>query len=85
MQDISDEELDRFILTRLRILGVDLDVLPPEDPLAPADQRRVLSSARSFLRSTPAVIHGLDLGMEGSPPEVYPVAGGNRARGEGGS
>jgi hypothetical protein len=59
--DLSDEELDRFILTRLAIVGVDLSVLPVDDPEAPVDQARVLRSARSFLRNTVPEISGLEL------------------------
>jgi hypothetical protein len=36
---ISDEELDAYILTRLKSLGLDLSVLPEDDEDAPADQR----------------------------------------------
>lgn len=74
MQEPSDEELDAWVLVRLRMAGVDLEVLPEDDPGAPADRRRILASARSFLRSTPGVIRGLELTHEGVAPVLYPAA-----------
>lgn len=74
MQEIADEELDAYILTRLRMLGVDLNVLPREDREAPADQKRILESARRFLRSTPAAIVGTGLDSDGDMPVLYPSA-----------
>lgn len=71
----TDEELDAFILTRLEMLGVDLSVLPEDDPDAPADRRRILASARSFLRTTPAGIANYALDALGPPPLLYPSAG----------
>jgi hypothetical protein len=75
MQELSDEELDALVLTRLKLMGVDLGILPPDDPSAPADQRRILASARDFLRSTPRVIRDLPFGHEGVAPAAYPAAG----------
>ena len=49
----TDAELDAHIRARLQLIGVDLNQLPVSDPSAPADQTRVMSSLRSFLRSTP--------------------------------
>ncbi len=72
-EEPSDEELDRFILARLRLAGVDLSVLPDDDPEAPADQKRVLAAARTFLRSTPRRIAELELDPLGSPPAMYPA------------
>jgi hypothetical protein len=46
----TDEELDRYILTRYALLGVDISVLPVDDPEAPMDQRRLLANGRSILR-----------------------------------
>lgn len=74
MQELSDEELDALILTRLKLVGVDLGILPADDPAAPADQRRILASARSFLRSTPRAIRDLPFFHEGVVPALYPVA-----------
>jgi len=70
----TDEELDAFILTRMKILGVDLSVLPADDPSAPADRRRILASARTFLRSTPQVIHEFRMEPRWIAPNSYPAA-----------
>lgn len=78
LQELSDEALDAWILARLSSLGVDITVLPEDDEEAPADQRRILESARRFLRDTPAAIADFELGPQGSPPGLYPS--GMRAR-----
>lgn len=46
----TDEELDRYILTRYALLGIDISVLPESDPDAPMDQERLLANGRSILR-----------------------------------
>lgn len=46
----TDEELDRYILTRYALLGIDISVLPEDDEDAPMDQRRLLENGRSILR-----------------------------------
>lgn len=69
LRDVTDDELDAAILARLDLLGVDLSVLPDDDPEAPADRRRILASARRFLRTTPQAI--ADFAMD--PQEVVPV------------
>lgn len=68
----DDEALDAYVLTRLEMLGVDLSVLPEDDPDAPADQRRILASARRFLRSTPGAIADFEMDAAGPPPAMYP-------------
>lgn len=73
IRDLSDEELDTYILARLRMLGVDLSVLPEDDPDAPADRRRILRSARNFLRYTIPAIADFELPLGESPPVLYPV------------
>lgn len=73
-QDLTDEELDAFILARLKAAGVDLSVLPADDPEAPADQRRILSGARRFLRSTPPAILAFEPDVQEVPPVAYPAA-----------
>jgi hypothetical protein len=73
MQEITDERLDALILTRLEEAGVDLSVLPLDDPDAPADQRRILASARRFLRSTPPAIRALSMDAQDVPPIMYPA------------
>lgn len=72
-QELSDAELDTHILARLELLGVDLSVLPEDDPDAPADQRRILSSARRFLRTTPGAIAGFVMDVQDVPPLMYPA------------
>lgn len=74
MQDLSDEELDTFILTRLRSLGVDLSVLPDDDPGAPADRKRILQGARRFLRSTPQAILAWEPDPQAVAPALYPAS-----------
>lgn len=80
--DVSDEDLDAAILARLELLGVDLTVLPEEDADAPADQRRILSSARRFLRSTPQAIADFYIDPQEVPPVMYPAELGGRSGGE---
>jgi hypothetical protein len=46
----TDEELNRYILTRYALLGIDISVLPESDENAPMDQERLLENARSILR-----------------------------------
>lgn len=73
MQEITDAELDAYILARLRSAGVDLSVLPEDDPEAPADQRRILRSARRFLRTTPPAIRAFTPDVQDVPPVLYPA------------
>ncbi|MGD8321225.1 MAG: hypothetical protein PVJ02_12235 [Gemmatimonadota bacterium] len=73
-QELSDAELDAFILGRLAQAGVDLSVLPEDDPDAPADQRRILEGARRFLRSTPPTILGFEPDVQEVAPSMYPAA-----------
>ncbi len=74
MDDLTDEELNAYILTRLKSLGVDLSVLPVDDESAPADQTRILQSARNFLRNTPRTIIDYYMDPQEVPPEMYPAA-----------
>ena len=74
IQEVTDAELDAFILTRLRSLGVDLSVLPENDPDAPADQRRILMGARRFLRSTPPAIMAFEPDVQAVAPVMYPAS-----------
>ncbi len=69
---VSDKRLDEYILTRLESLGVDLGVLPEDDPDAPADRRRILASARRFLRSTPGAIADFRMDPQVVVPGMYP-------------
>lgn len=72
--DITDAELDALIRTRLKLIGVDLSVLPEDDGRAPADQRRILASARRFLRSAVPALSGFELDPQTAPPEFYPAS-----------
>ena len=74
VQQLADEELDAWILTRLKSLGVDLGVLPEDDPDAPADRRRVLMGARRFLRSTPQAILAWEPDPQAVAPAMYPAS-----------
>jgi len=69
----TDAELNALIDARLRLIGVDLGQLPVSDPSAPADQTRVMSSLRSFLRSTPRAISDYSPSVQDHPPVVYPA------------
>ena len=46
----TDAELDVYIRTRFALIGIDISVLPENDPTAPMDQARVMANARSTLR-----------------------------------
>ncbi len=69
----TDAELDTFIKARLALIGIDLETLPPADPSAPADQTRVLSSIRGFLRSTPSVVSSYVADVQENAPALYPA------------
>lgn len=73
MEELTDEELDAYILTHLTLLGVDLSVLPEDDRSAPADRKRILNSARRFLRTTPRAIADFPLDPQEVPPAMYPI------------
>ncbi|MDH5590882.1 MAG: hypothetical protein OEZ65_14845 [Gemmatimonadota bacterium] len=74
MDELTDAELDAYVLTRLKAVGVDLSVLPEDDPDAPADRTRILESARRFLRSTPPAILGFEPDVQEVAPIMYPAA-----------
>ncbi|TVP76109.1 MAG: hypothetical protein EA352_06510 [Gemmatimonadales bacterium] len=71
-EDPTDEELDAFIRTRLQLAGIDLSVLPEEDPDAPADQVRIRASVRRFLRGTVQSLSRWELDPGLWPPALYP-------------
>ncbi len=83
MQELTDAELDAYILTRLAAAGVDLSVLPESDPDAPADQERILRSSRRFLRSTPPAIREFEASVQDVPPVMYPSTDHGQTRGRG--
>lgn len=69
----TDAELDAYILTRLRLIGIDISVLPVNDPSAPADQTRVISSTRNILRNTVPAISNYVANVQEVPPALYPA------------
>lgn len=69
----TDAELDTFIRARLASIGIDLGQLPVSDTGAPADQTRVLSSVRGFLRNTAPVISNYLADVQAYPPAEYPA------------
>lgn len=69
----TDAELDVHIRARLQALGIDLSVLPADDPDAPADQARVLASARAILRETVPAIVAWQVDAQAVPPVLYPA------------
>lgn len=71
--DLTDEQLDAWIRARLELAGVDLSVLPADDPDAPADRKRIMESARRFLRSTPPAILDFEMDVQAVPPIMYPA------------
>ncbi len=73
-QELTDQELDAYILTRLKSLGVDLGALPEDDPDAPADRRRILAGARRFLRTTPQAIMAWEPDPQVVAPSMYPAS-----------
>lgn len=46
----TDAELDVYIKTRYALLGIDISVLPVDDPRAVMDQKRLLANGREILR-----------------------------------
>jgi alpha-beta hydrolase superfamily lysophospholipase len=52
----TDAELDDYIRFTLAMLGIDLSVLPPDDPDAAVDQADVLSACRSRIRQNLEVL-----------------------------
>ncbi|MFN8602680.1 MAG: hypothetical protein U0842_19625 [Candidatus Binatia bacterium] len=69
----TDAELNTFILARLATIGIDITTLPLSDPSAPADQTRVLSSLRSFIRSSSPQISQYVADVQENPPVLYPA------------
>ena len=69
----TDAELDTFILARLATIGIDITTLPVSDSTAPADQTRVLSSLRNFIRNSPPQISQYVADVQENPPVLYPA------------
>lgn len=74
MPEPTDEELNAYIRTRLALLGVDLDVLPEDDPEAPVDRRTIFEQTRRFLRTTVPAVSGFPIDPQEVPPALYPAA-----------
>lgn len=69
----TDAELNTLVLAYLALIGIDLSVLPLSDPSAPADQTRVLASARSVLRNSVPVISNYLIDVQENLPVLYPA------------
>jgi len=68
----TDEELDRYILTRYALLGIDISVLPVSDRDAPMDRERLLANGRSILRQE---VEAADFAIDAQMhlPQPYPA------------
>ncbi len=68
----TDEELDRYILTRYALMGIDISVLPESDPDAPMDRTRLLANGRSILRQD---VEAADFAIDPQLhlPQLYPA------------
>jgi len=69
----TDAELNTFILARLAVIGIDITTLPLSDTSAPADQTRVLSSIRGFIRQATPQISQYVADVQENPPVLYPA------------
>jgi len=70
---LTDEELNAYILTRLENIGVDISTLPEDEEAAPADQKRILASARRFLRTSVRTISDFSLTPHATLPGSIPL------------
>ena len=52
----TDAELDQYILFRFGMLGIDISVLPYDDPAAAVTQLDVLESCRDVIRNALTVL-----------------------------
>jgi hypothetical protein len=68
----TDEELDNIALTRYALLGIDVAVLPVDDPSAPIDLRRLLANARSTMRAD-VVAADFFIDAQFHVPALYPA------------
>lgn len=68
----TDAELDVYIRTRYALMGIDISVLPEDDPAAPMDQARVMSAARSTIRQD-AVIAAYLTDQQADLAVLYPA------------
>ncbi|GAA2112932.1 hypothetical protein [Actinomadura alba] len=68
----TEAEIDVYITTRLRMLGVDLSVLPADAPSAPIDQARAMAACRGALADV-APVTRYELDAQRYAPLVYPA------------
>jgi|TARA_B110000263_G_C14808934_1_gene285482 hypothetical protein len=68
----TDEELDRYIMTRYSLIGIDISVLPESDENAPMDRRRLLGNGRSILRQD-AIAADFEIDPQFNLPVTHPA------------
>ncbi|HEV7757955.1 MAG TPA: hypothetical protein VGO78_03160 [Acidimicrobiales bacterium] len=69
----TDAELDALAKTYWALLGIDISVLPVDDPTAVVDQARCLSSARSTLRGEVPITEYAGLDAQADIAVLYPA------------
>jgi hypothetical protein len=79
----TDAELDALARTYWALLGIDISVLPENDPAAVVDQARCLSSARSTLRSEVEITQFTGLDDQADIAVLYPAPFAEWTEGEG--
>ena len=70
----TDAELDTVAKTYWALLGIDISVLPVNDPAAIVDQARCLSSARSTLRAEATIMDYAGLDPQADIAVLYPTS-----------
>ncbi|WP_432505710.1 hypothetical protein [Kineococcus arenarius] len=78
--DLSDDDLDILIRTRLSLVGVDLEQLPeaPDPQTGSPTREQAYASLRAFLRTTVPAISGWSppgdprTAQQVAPPLLYP-------------
>jgi len=73
VQPPTDAELDALATTYWALLGIDMSVLPVDDPTAVTDQARCLSSARSTLRGEVDITEYAGLDAQADVAVLYPA------------
>ena len=68
----TDAELDTVARTIWALLGIDISILPENDPAAMIDQARCFESARSTLRGE-VDISAYPVDVQGDLAVLYPV------------
>lgn len=69
----TDDELNVYILTRYALLGIDISVLPVDDPDAVMDQQRLLADGRRILRAEVLIADAV-VDSQFAIPSLYPSA-----------